>query len=60
MKRFNFKNQLKNKSLDWLKEFREETLNTMLMLTSSGHKDSAKYNRYLSYIDDSIKKTSEV
>jgi hypothetical protein len=56
MAKFNFKKQLKNKSLEWLKEFREETLNTMLLLSSSGHKDSSKYNRYLSYIDDEINK----
>lgn len=56
MAKFSFKKQLKNKSLEWLKEFREETLNTMLLLSSSGHKDSSKYNRYLSYIDDEINK----
>ena len=56
MKKFDFRRQLKNMTLEELKLFREKHENYMLGFIGLNDKESAKHSRYIGYIDVAIKR----
>ena len=56
MKKFDFRRQLKGMSLDRLKTLESKHLDYMLNFMGLNDKESDKHSRYVSYIQDAIKK----
>jgi len=56
MKKFDFRRQLKNMSLDGLKKLESYHLDLMLSYIGLNDKESAKHSRYVSYIQIAINK----
>ena len=54
--KFDFRRQLKGKTLEQLKALRNYHLGIMLNLTNCGHKDAQKELRYIGYIESEINK----
>ena len=55
-KKFDFRRQLKDMTLEELKSFREKHVDYMLDFIGLNDKESAKHSRYVGYIDTAIKK----
>jgi len=55
-KKFDFRRQLKDMTLEQLKLFREKHVDYMFDFIGLNDKESAKYSRYVGYIDAAIKK----
>ena len=53
-KRFDFRRQLKDMSLEQLKSFRDNNLDRMLSFMYIDNKEADKFSRYVSYIDAEI------
>ena len=56
MKRFDFRIQLKDMSLERLESFRNKHLDYMLTFMGIDEKEADKHSRYVGYIDDQIKR----
>ena len=53
-KKFDFRRQLKDMTLEQLKSFREKHVNYMFDFIGLNDKESYKHSRYVGYIDDEI------
>jgi len=58
-KKFDFRRQLKDMTLEELKSFREKHVDYMFAFIGLDDKESAKHSRYVGYIDVAIKKRSK-
>ncbi|HEY5687255.1 MAG TPA: hypothetical protein VIS27_03015 [Yeosuana sp.] len=56
MKKFDFRRQLKDMNLEQLKSLRSYHLDYMLKFMELNDEASGKHSRYVSYIDEKIKK----
>ena len=56
MKNFDFRRQLKGMSLERLKSLESKHLDYMLNFMGHNDKESSKHSRYVSYIQNAIKK----
>ena len=56
MKKFDFRRQLKDMTLEQLKSFREKNVDYMLHFMVLNDKEFDKYSRYVGYIDIEIEK----
>ena len=56
MKKFDFRRQLKGMNLQGLKNLESKHLNYMLNFIGYNDKEADKQSRYVSYIQDAIKK----
>jgi hypothetical protein len=56
MKKFDFRRQLKEMSLDNLKDLESKHVDYMLNFIGYNDKESSKHSRYVGYIKDAIKK----
>jgi hypothetical protein len=57
--KFDFRRELKNMSLDELKEFRSVQIDWMLKFQGLNDKATSKHFRYVGYIDDQIKRLTK-
>jgi thermostable 8-oxoguanine DNA glycosylase len=55
-KKFDFRRQLKDMTLEELESFREKHIDYMLDFIGLNDKEAAKYSRYVGYIDMAIEK----
>ena len=55
-KKFDFRRQLKDMTLEELESFREKHIDYMLDFIGLNDKESAKHSRYVGYIDMAIEK----
>lgn len=56
MKKFDFRRQLKGMSIEGLKNLESKHLDYMLNFIGYNDKESAKHSRYVSYIQEALKK----
>ena len=56
MKRFDFRRELKGKSLQQLKSLRKSHVNWVITFAGLNDKEATKHNRYVSYIDQAIER----
>ena len=59
MKKFDFRTKLKDLDLEDLKRLRNYHLDWMLKFIGSNDKESDKHSRYVSYIDNAIRKINK-
>lgn len=59
MKRFDFRTKLKGLDLEALNRLRDYHLDLMLKFIGFDDKEADKHSRYLSYIEDRIKKLEQ-
>lgn len=57
MKKFDFKNHLIGRDLEYLQHLRSSLLEDLVEFISCGHKDSSKISKYITYVDIAISKT---
>ena len=60
MKKFDFRRQLKDMTLEELKSFRDYHLDWMFKFMGLNDKEADKHSRYVGYIDQKIKKLENV
>ena len=58
-KRFDFRRQLKDMSLEELKSFRETHVDNMLDFIGIDDTEAGKYSRYVGYIDAEIQRRNK-
>jgi hypothetical protein len=56
MKKFDFRRQLKDMSLESLKKLKDRQTDLMLNFIGYNDKEADRHSRYVSYIEDAIKK----